>query len=351
MKKILLSLAALLFLTGCDPFGTQFEALEDGNYFEAKNIKDLPKTKSLKVMTYNIKFGGGRIDMFFDCHGDRVIMSEEEVTTHLQNLAKFITEQDPDIIFIQELDIDSKRSAYSDQIQYLLDNTNLNYGVYASQWKASYVPSGGKKWIGKINSGNAILSKQKLSDAKRIALPLIGEQDGLTQYFYLKRNILTASVEFDDKTIYLANTHTSAYSHDGTKKKQLDIIFEKANEFIKNGNHLILAGDFNTLPPFTHNRDKFDDSACEGEFDGDVYTGEEEYMSPFYSIMNPAISLEEYKKDNTPYYSFTSLSSGFWNRKLDYIFTSLQIKDGKVIQNGTMPLSDHAPVSATVNFE
>ena len=28
-------------------------------------------------MNYNVKFGGGRIDFFFDCFGDRVLMSKE----------------------------------------------------------------------------------------------------------------------------------------------------------------------------------------------------------------------------------------------------------------------------------
>ena len=351
MKQLVLAIFALFMFTGCDPFNTQFERLEEANYFKAKKIIEYPETKTLKVMSYNIKFGGGRVDMFFDCHGDRVIMTEEEVNTHLKNLAKFITAQDPDIIFIQEIDIDSKRSAYSDQIQYLLDNTKLNYGVYASQWKASYVPSGGKKWVGKVNSGNLILSKQPLNNGIRIALPLIEEHDWLTKYFYLKRNILVANIEIDGKKVYLAGTHLSAFAHDGTKKKQLDIVYNKAKEFIESGESLILAGDFNTLPPYTQKRGNFDDSACEGQFNGDDYSGEEEYMRPYYSLLYPAIPLETYKANNAPFYSYTSLSSGFWNRKIDYIFTNLAIKDGKVIQDGTMALSDHAPLSATITIK
>jgi broad specificity phosphatase PhoE len=85
----------------------------------------------------------------------------------------------------------------------------------------------------------------------------------------------------------------------------------------------------------------------EGTFDGDSYHNEIGWMEPFYKHFTPAIRLDQYKTDNSPYLSFTSSKSGFWNRKLDYIFTNHTLKDGKVLQGGTMALSDHAPVVAT----
>jgi endonuclease/exonuclease/phosphatase family metal-dependent hydrolase len=351
IKRAVVAVGIIFGLSGCDLMNTQFEAVEDGINYQAKELKSATMPSELKVMSYNIKFGGGRIDMFFDCHGDRVIMTEDEVMSNMKALATFINKVDPDIIFLQEVDIDSKRSAYIDQLQYLLDNTALNYGVYASQWKADYVPSGGKKWIGKVNSGNAIVSKYPLKDAKRIALPLIGEQSALTQYFYLKRNVMITSLEADNKEVFLLNTHTSAYSHDGTKKKQLDIILSEAKKLSDAGHSILMGGDFNTLPPHTTHRGGFDDSACEGEFNGDIYEGEEEWMSGFFSAYQPAVDLQKYKADNTPYYSFTSLKTGSWNRKLDYLFTTELLSEGRVIQEETMRLSDHAPVVATFSFK
>jgi endonuclease/exonuclease/phosphatase family metal-dependent hydrolase len=351
LRGLIFAVVVVFGMSGCDLMNTQFEPVEDGINYQAKELKDAKMPSELKVMSYNIKFGGGRIDMFFDCHGDRVIMTENEVMTHMEALAKFINEVDPDIIFLQEVDIDSKRSAHIDQLQYLLDHTNLNYGVYASQWKADYVPSGGKKWIGKVNSGNAIVSKYPLKDAKRIALPLIGEQSALTQYFYLKRNVMITSLEAQNKEVFLLNTHTSAYSHDGTKKRQLDIILAEAKKLSDAGHPIIMGGDFNTLPPHTVNRGDFDDSKCEGEFNGDVYEGEESWMDGFFEAYKPAVELEKYKADNAPYYSFTSLKTGSWNRKLDYLFTTEAFSEGHVIQEGTMSMSDHAPVMVTFSFK
>ena len=209
-------------------------------YFSKKEPVQINKPDTLKVLTWNIKFGGGRIDFFFDCYGDRVIMEEAEVLENLKGLTQKINEINPDIVFLQEVDIDSKRSAYVNQIQNIINNTNLQYGVFASQWKCSYVPSNG---IGKINSGNVILSKWKINNAKRVALPLIGNQSKFYQHFYLKRNVLVADIFENQEKLTLLNTHLSAYSKDDTQKNQLDIVHNLIEEYDKNSQNFILAGD------------------------------------------------------------------------------------------------------------
>ena len=106
--------------------------------------------------TWNIKFAGGRIDFFWDCFGNRVLMEEREVRGHLRRLAQAIDTLDVDVLLVQELDLNAKRSAHIDQLQWLLDHTSMNHGVYASAWRADYVPSDG---LGPIDNGNAILSR------------------------------------------------------------------------------------------------------------------------------------------------------------------------------------------------
>lgn len=344
MNKMLLILA-LLFLWSCDPFDTIIEDNPNPvTYYEAVNLKAIEPGSSMKVATWNIKFGGGRIDFFFDCFGDRSLMEEPEVVANMDAVAAKITEINPDVIFLQEADVDAKRSAYVDEVQYILDHTDLNYGVYASQWKADYVPSDG---IGRMNSGNAILSKYKLSDAERIALPLIGEQSGLVQYFYLRRNLLKVTVhDAQNKEIVLLGTHTSAFAHDGTKGLQLEKIKTQIDNLKSNGKAFLLGGDFNSLPPQTAQLKDFPDDVCpkDSDFSTNDFSAEGDIMLPFYEY-NPLIALDVYGADNAPYFSFTADKNGFWNRKLDYMFTNAVLNDGKVHQEGTMSLSDHAPLS------
>lgn len=355
----LINLSVLLFLlVSCDPFDTIIE--NDSNkdaaiHYIANNIKTPEKTSdTLNIVTWNIKFGGGRIDFFFDCYGDRVIMKKEEVLSNLEGLVKKIKQMNPDVLYLQEVDLNSKRSAYIDQLQWILDNTDLNYAYYGSQWRSDYIPSDG---IGKMNSGSAILCKYKLTDGERIPLPLIKEQSGIVQYFYLRRNILKAKTTINGKDLWLITTHTSAYSTDGTRLKQLQQIKEEVSKLDSQDYTFILGGDFNTIPPNSHVYENFADSACadDPDFAAQSFKDELDYMKIFFDCYEPAITQDRYDDDNARFYSFTSDKNGFWNRKLDYIFTNGDFIDstGMVHQDistggmETMPLSDHAPLSVS----
>ena len=300
-------------------------------------------------MTYNVKFGGGRIDFFFDCHGDRVLMTESETLRNLQGIAEKIRAASPAVVFLQEVDVLSKRAAYLDQLQWLLDHSELNYAVYASQWRSDYVPSDG---LGPVDSGNAILSLYPLSDVVRLALPLRGDQDALTQYFYLKRNILKARVRVGDSSVVLLNTHTSAYSQDGTKHTQLQRFESEMTSASDEGSWVIGGGDLNAIPPGSVDTHNFADAVCEGDYEASDYRGEEDWLAPLYERFASAIPLDDYQADNGPYFSHSTSSQIRWNRKLDYLFTNGQFLQGLVHQDSasggqdTMPLSDHAPISA-----
>jgi|SRR5690554_358198 len=341
----------LSFLLGsCDPFKTKLSE-DDAVYYTSSTLKEEEAKDSLNIMTWNIKFGGGRIDFFFDCIGDRVIMSEEEVIRNMEGVAKFINETQPDLLFVQEIDIDSKRTAFVDQMQWLLDKTHFNYAVYTSQWKASFIPSDG---LGRINSGIAIFSRYPLTNARRTALPLMKEQNALVRYFYLKRALLECEVNLKGQKTKLLNTHLEAYSQDGTKKRQLDIVFQRLIELDSIGHPFIFAGDINCLPPNTIKTKGFPDSFCtDGEYVADDYSAEADWMHPFYEKFAPAVPLQNYTENNEIYFTHSVDERSFWNRKLDYIFTNSNFISGTDVtwqseQIGgikTMPLSDHCAIS------
>lgn len=353
------ALATIAGLAACDPtdpFRTGFEGRERAKLYEAHELTPPPTSVStLKAMTWNVKFGGGRIDFFFDCHGDRTNMSRSEVLANLQALAEKIIQVDPDVVLLQEVDVESKRSDYVDELQWLLDHTSLNFAAYASQWRADYVPSDG---IGRVDSGNAVLSRWPISSATRIALPLIAEDGALANYFYLKRNILVARIELPGVADFRAiGVHTEAYSRDGTKKKHVDRFHEELVRADAEGALFVAGGDLNTLPPGSVQTSDFDDSACEGRFDGDDFTEEWNWTAPLYLSFDAAIPLTDYVSNNAPYFTFTSDKRGFWNRKLDYLFTNGTFVPGSGLTHQdaasggleTMSRSDHAPI--TVELE
>ncbi|HLW06707.1 MAG TPA: hypothetical protein VKY45_04025, partial [Marinilabiliaceae bacterium] len=152
----------------------------------------------------------------------------------------------------------------------------------------------------------------------------------------------------------LLNTHLEAYSQDGTKKRQLDIVFQRLIELDSIGHPFIFAGDINCLPPNTIKTKGFPDSFCtDGEYVADDYSAEADWMHPFYEKFAPAVPLQNYTENNEIYFTHSVDERSFWNRKLDYIFTNSNFISGTDVtwqseQIGgikTMPLSDHCAIS------
>ena len=350
----MLILVALFFL-GCEPLVDSFDDVEQGVMYRSKQISDTPtKITKIKVMTWNIRFGAGRLPWFGDSCGDRVILTDEEVLTHLQGIAATINEVQPDILLLQEVDVNSKRSGYLDELQWLLDHTYFNYATYASAWKAQIIPSDG---LGKMDMGNAILSRWNIVDAERIQLPLRTDQDALTRYFYLRRNILKAKIEvpgLDD--FYAVNVHADAFSNDGTKKKHIDIFKNELDKLNEDGYYFIAGGDLNSLPPGAAKTDYCIENKCPGESfhnpgdnpmhkEGEYFTPEVTWLQDLYNTYQESIPIETYLANEIKYFTQTSLMDGFWQKKIDYLFTNHRWIAGSEFTYQEAILSDHSPVS------
>jgi endonuclease/exonuclease/phosphatase family metal-dependent hydrolase len=344
-----------LWLFGCDPLHTSLDdAKPVYRHARAHPIDTAAVTDTIRVMNWNIKFGGARIDFFFDCFGDRVLMSRREVIDNLQGVARAIRHFDPDVLLLQEVDINAKRSDYVDQLQYLLDHTELNYGVYASQWRADFVPSDG---LGAMDDGNAILSRWPIHDARRIALARRTDQSTAERYFYLQRNILEATTDIPGAdSLVVVNIHADAYGKDGTKLEHIARFEEELDRLDMSGVRFVAGGDLNTLPPGTSKLSGFPDSVCKDEdYLADDYSSETDVLLGLYAKYEPYITQETYSADQARYFTHTvqgPQAGGFWNRTLDYLFSNGDFVDlsGTVHQDEasggveTMLLSDHAPV-------
>ncbi len=342
-------------LYALDPFNTHFKEIEPAQYYEARRKRRVrPPRRSLLVMTWNIKFAGGRVDFWFDGHGDRVILRDWEVIAHLEGLAAKINQVDPDILLLQEVDVDSKRVAHIDQMQWLLDRTRLNYGAYASQWRSDLVPTRG---LGKVDMGIAVMSKFPIGDAQRLALPQMKTQDRLTRYFYLKRAVLSAKVNLPGGAdIHVVNTHTEAFSTGETKRQQIALFKSELDRIDAAGGVFVGGGDLNSLPPGTSQLHGFADVVRTGadDYDASDYRGEEDCLEALYDSYRPAVELELYQSDSAPHFTHSTSGSHFWSRKLDYLFTNVIFEEGSAMTHqdserggmATMKLSDHAPVSA-----
>ncbi|NQT27787.1 endonuclease/exonuclease/phosphatase family protein [candidate division KSB1 bacterium] len=333
----------------CEPWVEQFEEIGDAVIYTAEQKSAPPSTvETITVMTWNIRFGAGRIPWFGDSCGDRVILTKDEVFTHLQGIANKINEIQPDVLIINEIDIESKRSAYIDQMQWLLDHTYFNYGAFASVWKVQFIPSDG---LGRMNMGNAVLSRWPILEAIRIPLPQRGDQDELTKYFYLRRNILKVKIDLPNvPNFYAVNVHTSAFAKDDTKMKHIDIFKAELDELHEAGAYFVAGGDLNTLPPGATKTYFCLEDRCFGEdvneMEGCDFTKEVTWLQDLYDTYQSAVPLDEYLTNEERYFTNTSHWDGFWQKKLDYLFTNYQwIAGSDSTHQEATDWSDHTPIS------
>ncbi len=350
--------------------------------FKAKTVEDPGDpgaTPALRVMAWNVKYGAARLPFWFDCWGDKVQMTRAEVDANMARIYAHINEVDPDILMVEEIEVNSKRSAYFDMVQGILDHTKLNFGAYIETWDSRWVAADG---LGRMNLGNAIFSRYPISKAERIRQVDRTDQDPLTSAFYIKRAIGRAEIELRSltatggKKVLALVVHTEAYDNDGTKQKQITQIHE-----LVTGETLpfVLGGDFNELPPTATRKIGFPDeretAVCSADFAQPPYTPE--VMQPFYDDLVPWVSLADYgttEAAQSRYFTHTVLGPdetnehgepGDWNRTLDYLFVDAnsvwRAGTGDVLQRSgqeildragatkklvenPMELSDHAPV-------
>jgi endonuclease/exonuclease/phosphatase family metal-dependent hydrolase len=340
---------ALAALSACDPFNTGFEDTEQAVLYRASQPGPEPAPAGpLRVVTWNVKYGGARLRFFWECRGARVLMTEAEVRGDVAALAGYLKALAPDLVLLQEVDTAaSKRSAYLDQVQLLLDGSGLNYAAYASQWKADYIPSDGQ---GPIDSGNAVLSRWPITSATRHALPLQIDISSLERYFYLKRNLLEVHLAVPGVgELAVVDLHAEAFSQDGTKKKHLDLFKALLDDLSARGLPVLGGGDLNAIPPTSPVRSGFpEDAACsDGRFEPDSYVGEETWLDPLYAAYTPDVTPAGFGADPAPWYTFVGDEAYPLNRKLDHLFTNRGWAPGSVrVAQDAVLLSDHVPLVA-----
>ncbi|MEE2751146.1 MAG: endonuclease/exonuclease/phosphatase family protein [Myxococcota bacterium] len=354
----------LLGLIACTPLAGDWpgrEAFPQYTWQSAEVAEATQNPDGIDVLNWNVKFAGGRVDFWFDGHGDRVHMTEAEVQVHLDGLAALIRDFDPGVLMLQEVDIASKRTAYVDMVQELLDRTGLNYGAWVPVWDVAFIPEQG---LGPMKMGQAVLSKWPISENLRIDQGPIETQDGLTRYFYLDRCIQRVHLDLGDSELVVLNNHPDAYSSDGTKGAQIELILEEA---LGVEALLVVGGDFNAVPDGSLQLEDFADDPDELEGRGiDIvhYKSEGDLVpDAFYEQFDAAIDLQAYQaatsvEEQSVFFTHSIEKSTFWTRKLDYLFTNGVWTEALTVQkpgDGTeldaMTLSDHAPLFARLEAD
>ena len=225
-------------------------------------------SNELHLVTWNT--GYGALDEREDCYWDggkgAYGESKEVVQENIDALKKKVDELDPDIFFLQELDLDSKRSYYIDELASFIETfkeTEYN-NTFARNFKAGFVPLPLYQMTGKVDAGIATFSKYQMTGSERIQLPIPFSWP--MKLFNLKRCLLISRMPIDgsDKELVMINLHLEAYSDGEGKAKQLKMLMDVMKEEYEKGNYVVAGGDFNqTFSTTNHEKyPKKDDWVC-----------------------------------------------------------------------------------------
>jgi len=177
----------------------------------------------VRVMTYNVH----------SCRGlDGRVLPER--------IARIIGQFDPDLVALQELDVNRRRSHRIDQPLLIAQHLRMQYHFQPA------IAVEGESY------GLAVLSRHPFEIKKSVDLPRYGKAVPRNHYPFLKyflepRHAIWTSVTIKGKEIYFVNTHLSLRSEE--RLEQVKGILGR--EWLNMGSHqvpTILCGDFNEGP-------------------------------------------------------------------------------------------------------
>lgn len=300
--------------------------------------KVLASGDALTVVTWNIHYGGG--PTLARGRGQ----SQSEVFGYLEAIAHEIKAWDADIVALQEVDRRAIRSYDIDQLRWLQETTGLHHAVWTPTWDATWVPHPGlrpSEHIGRVLSGQVVLSRFPLSGDQHIRLPQPEANGAIYNRFYLHRHLTDVTVTVGpDHRVRLVNAHLEAF--DDTNRIQHA---RTATALLQDAGPLsLLLGDMNCTPPEAKVRRAFED-----EPETDMSRDNTIDLLRAIPGMSEVVPTEVYAADERPWFTFPAHKP---NRRLDYIFhgEGLKLLSAEVPQMDTPP-SDHLPVIARFELE
>lgn len=209
---------------------------------------------SIKFVAWNIGYGalGDNADFFMD--GGKMVYTGDEarVRANMNDMVGVIKAQDPDILLLQEIDLNSSRSRHINETLYF-DGLGYNNMAFANNFKVEFFPIPVPPY-GHIDSGIATYSSYQTTSATRVQLPCPFTWPVRT--FNLKRCLLITRIPVEGgKELVIVNLHLEAYDDGEGKAAQAQMLMDILNEETAKGNYVIAGGDFNQT--FSNVENKF----------------------------------------------------------------------------------------------
>ncbi len=214
----------------------------------ARQTVPSPGTK-YTVVTWNLGYASLGRDQSFFMDGGSMVRPERRsiVEENLTGILGALSAQKADVYLLQEVDRDSRRSHFVNQVQALRHGLSLT-SAFALNYKCDFVPF---PWpmLGRVESGLMTLSGLKVTQATRESLPVpFGWPMRVAN---LKRCLLVERIPVlgGHKELVLINLHLEAFDDGEGRKAQTRQLMDILATEYRNGNYVIAGGDFNQSFP------------------------------------------------------------------------------------------------------
>jgi endonuclease/exonuclease/phosphatase family metal-dependent hydrolase len=239
-------LGFLLFMTVTDYRPAEKEPV----MINGKGIKLPAEKKEFTFLTWNIGYSGlGKNMDFFYEGGTRVRPEREEFTGYFNGICRLISSADSiDFIFLEETDVHSKRSYFTDEAAEIGKLLPEKCSLFAKNYDSKFVPLPLNDPMGRVVSGIACFLRFRPDTAERIdygtRFPWPKQLALLKRCFIVMRYKLDSGKEFVVITL-----HNSTYDTGGTlRKKELSKLQSFVLTEYSKGNYVVIGGDWNNNP-------------------------------------------------------------------------------------------------------
>ena len=277
------------------------------------------------VVAYNIGYLSGLTN------NQAVARDEMLYRQNLEIAIAALQTVNPDILALQEIDLDSRRSFRVNQVEALAKALAYPERAIAVNWDQRYVPF--PYWpptahFGEILSGQAILSQLPITAHERIVLDRVPGNPFYYNALYLDRLAQVATVQIGERSLVVINLHLEAFDAP-TRQQQTEFVLQLAETYGQQ-QPVLLLGDFNSA----------------------VNRAEEGEPRSIATVLDSSALAAAVTTDQLAQPEQLTFPSDEPQYKLDYVFytpDSLEVLDVQVLTAATQA-SDHLPVVVRLRF-
>ncbi len=203
---------------------------------------------SLTILSWNTGYCGlgNTADFFMDGGKSVRENTKSEVEGNLTGIEDTIRQEDPDVVFLQEVDKKAKRSYGINEVSGIAGAFPQMENMFAENYKVLYIPYPIPP-MGHVDAGIMTLTSYSAESAERIQLPCPFSWP--YRLGNLKRCLLVTRipVQGSDKELVLVNLHLEAYDDGEGKAAQTKQLAQFLQSEYEKGNYVIAGGDFNQV--------------------------------------------------------------------------------------------------------